>query len=395
MIPPRVSSIRELPRSKMTVSKIKSVQVNALPADDVEVLHTRTYFYVGGRNARISNTPHGSGIVKTEQIYVERLIPAVVHHDLSIVLWTGLGQTGASWLNTPDGRRGWASHFLAAGYIVYIADQPARGRSPLLPVPYNDTNIVQSVIPDSYAVRSWTAHQKYSGDSWLQASQHTQWPGTGELGDPVFDAFWASQVPSLKSQAESEELSKRAGRALLQTIRQPVVLLTHSSGGPHGWAIADECPGLVKAIVAVEPQGPPFFNNVNACSGSGIVRPWGITKTEIRYDPPVKSSKELLLDCVTLPPDREGRCSATLQGNKPRQLTNLAEVSVLVVTGESGYHAVYDWCTVEYLRQAGVQVDHLDLAEHGIKGNSHFMFLERNNTEIWERIHGWLLKMGS
>ena len=32
-------------------------------------------------------------------------------------------------MQTPDGRRGWAHYFVDQGYIVYITDQPARGRS--------------------------------------------------------------------------------------------------------------------------------------------------------------------------------------------------------------------------------------------------------------------------
>ena len=37
----------------------------------------------------------------------------------------------------------------------------------------------------------------------------------------------------------------------------PFIMLMHSQGGPIGWAIADARPDLVKAIVAVEPNGPP------------------------------------------------------------------------------------------------------------------------------------------
>ena len=33
---------------------------------------------------------------------------------------------------------------------------------------------------------------------WPQAHLHTQWPGKGEPGDPVFDQFYASQVPSIE-----------------------------------------------------------------------------------------------------------------------------------------------------------------------------------------------------
>jgi pimeloyl-ACP methyl ester carboxylesterase len=46
----------------------------------------------------------------------------------------------------------------------------------------------------------------------------------------------------------------------------PAVVVTHSQAGAFGWAIGEARPDLVKAIVAVEPSGPPFF---------GAPPPWG------------------------------------------------------------------------------------------------------------------------
>lgn len=67
-------------------------------------------------------------------------------------------------------------------------------------------------------------------------------------------------------------------------------------------------------------------------------------------------------------------------------MVNLLNIPVRVITSESGYHAVYDDCTVNYLRQAGVTVDHIKLHEHGFRGNGHMMFMEKNNLEIVERV---------
>jgi uncharacterized metal-binding protein len=64
---------------------------------------------------------------------------------------------------------------------------------------------------------------------------------------------------------------------------------------------------------------------------------------------------------------------------------------VLVVTGQASYHAPYDWATVAYLRQAGVKKTlHLVLAEHGIYGNGHMLFLEKNSDEIALLIEKWI-----
>jgi hypothetical protein len=62
----------------------------------------------------------------------------------------------------------------------------------------------------------FTAVERF--DLWPQASLHTQWPGSGVAGDPVFDNFYASNVPSLVSDEESSVLMKAAGSKLLDQI---------------------------------------------------------------------------------------------------------------------------------------------------------------------------------
>src|ERR687895_80562 len=63
------------------------------------------------------------------QMYVEVWAPREVRHPYPIVFFHGASSTGTTWMQTPDGRRGWAHYFVDQGYIVYITDQPARGRS--------------------------------------------------------------------------------------------------------------------------------------------------------------------------------------------------------------------------------------------------------------------------
>ena len=63
---------------------------------------------------------------------------------------------------------------------------------------------------------------------------------------------------------------------------------------------------------------------------------------------------------------------------------------MLFVTAEASYHAVYDYCTVAFLRQGGVGVEFLELGRVRIHGNGHFMFLERNNLVVAERVERWV-----
>jgi pimeloyl-ACP methyl ester carboxylesterase len=63
-------------------------------------------------------------------MYVQRLEPADgPRQPYPLLLVHGAGQTGASWLATPDGREGWAPHFVRRGFTTYVVDLPGHGRS--------------------------------------------------------------------------------------------------------------------------------------------------------------------------------------------------------------------------------------------------------------------------
>lgn len=344
------------------------------PGEAARVAAVRDHFHVGGRYVGDSGKELMAG-----QMYVERLTPAQVTRPLPLVLVHGAAQTATNWLNTPDGRKGWAEHFLALGYVVYLVDQPARGRSAWHP----DVNGRLRMFTAPQLERLFTASAQL-GD-WPQAKLHTQWPGTGRRGDPVFDAFYASQVQSLASDSETQELAKAAGAALLDRIG-PAVLVTHSQAGLLGWVIAEARPALVKAIVAIEPSGPPFHN---AAAGSPKARAWGITDIPVRYEPAVSDPAEIQTQKQATP-DAEGLIACTLQREPARKLVQMAKIPVLVTTAESSYHAPYDHCTAAYLRQAGVPAEFARLEQHGIRGNGHMVMLEKNHLQVADFIERWI-----
>jgi pimeloyl-ACP methyl ester carboxylesterase len=165
-------------------------------------------------------------------------------------------------------------------------------------------------------------------------------------------------------------------------------VLTHSQSGSFGWLIADARPSLVKAIVAVEPAGPPFENAVNA-TGKG--RAWGPTDIPITYDPPVKDPGEIAVE-------REAKADGPdlfvcwMQKTPARQLVNLKNIPVMVMSAEASYHQVYDHCTAKYLAQAGVKTELIRLQDKGIHGNGHMVMLEKNNLDIAHLIDEWVQK---
>jgi len=348
------------------------------------VLATSGYLYAGGR---IDHSIEGSPMVG--QMYAEYFIPQIAKSPYPIVMIHGGSQTGTNFTGTPDGREGWAQYFLRRGHSVYVVDQVARGRS---------AHWSQSQGPVAAASLQRTEQRFVAprrSKLWPQAKKHTQWPGTGKPGDPAFDAFYATQFPSLADYSKQQELNRDAGIALLDRIG-PAILLVHSQSGAFAWPIADARPKLVKAIVAVEPNGPPvhetdFKGAPDWFADIGPRKTSGLGMVPLKYDPPLQPGEELTF-VQQAKPDAPGLVRGWLQREPARKLPNLAGIPMLTLVAEASYHAAYDHCTAAYLTQAGVPNTFVRLADIGIRGNGHMMMLEKNSDEIAAVIEGWLYK---
>jgi len=344
------------------------------PAMDESAIARRDFFYVGGAYAG----PPGEEVMHG-QMYVELLTPRDKRRPYPLIMFHGMGQTATNWLGTPDGRPGWAELFAADGYEIYLVDQPARGRSAWQP------KIDGELASFAATFQEWLFTASAADPHWPQAVKHTQWPGSGKRGDSAFDAFYATQVPYLADQVETQRLTLAAGTALLDRVG-PAVLMTHSQAGTFGWQLGDARPTLVKAIVALEPAGPPFENAVIA---AGKARSWGLTDLPLAYDPPAASPDDLAIE-LEIEPDHRDVVRCWRQKAPARRLANLAHIPVVLVTGEASYHATYDHCTVAYLRAAGVAADFIRLEERGIHGNGHMLMLEKNSAQIAALVVNWL-----
>jgi pimeloyl-ACP methyl ester carboxylesterase len=162
--------------------------------------------------------------------------------------------------------------------------------------------------------------------------------------------------------------------------------MTHSAGGPSGWLIADVRPDLVRAIIAVEPFGPPFT------VGIGGRLAWGVTASPLTFEPPAASPEDLTTQ--ERPTGRDDRATCLVQREPARKLPNLAGFPIVVVTAEASWMAYDNHGTVDFLAQAGADVEHLRLEDHGIHGNGHAMMFETNSDEIAAVIEQWVVAKG-
>ena len=239
-----------------------------------------------------------------------------------VVTIHGNGQTGNNSPARWTGGRGWAHDFLRVGYTVYVADQPARGRSGQCPSFYGD--YVRRLGGNKPLEARFTAPE--TAKLRPQAERHTQWPGTGQRGDPSFDQFFASQVESLADGDEAERLNQQAGAALLDRIG-PAIVMVHSQLGAFGWLIADaaeagqgdpidraERPALLRCRI----QGRAGMVRIQQYAPRKV----GIARIPLTYDRPAATPEALRYELEDAPP-ADGLVRCYRQAEPARQLPNL------------------------------------------------------------------------
>ena len=270
--------------------------------------------------------------------YVEWFLPSR-RKDVSVTFVHGGGGQGSEFLRTPDNRPGWVHAFLKAGYPVYVLDRPGHGRSnwdsavlgPATPAPDYET-----LIPRFVDVAR--CHL------WPEAVLHSQWPATPAGND---DRFMASQGPMATRLVSSQRHVEEIAPALFE-LTGDTVLLTHSAGGPCGWALSACGGSRVRGIIAVEPLGAPgmehslgrFENGLCAADFGGAYDPYG---------PPIA-----------------------------------------MLTGEATWMRATNFSAAEFLRKRNPSFTHFDLPAHGIRGNGHMMMSELNSDLIAQLMLDWL-----
>lgn len=294
-----------------------------------------------------------SGDFQRAPLYVAWEAPETITGAYPIVLIHGGGGQGSDWCGTPDGRPGWLDHFVDAGYLTYVVDRPAHGRS------WSHPDVVGPPGPPF-------SYQAALGLFDAEVPGHSAASWAGELGDPALDQMVAGMGFLPADLSESQRLDQDRLARLLDRIG-PAVLVSHSAGGPAGWLAADSRPDLVRAIVAIEPMGPPFNE-----FAPGVRLDWGLTAAPLNYQPRMDSPAELEqnLDAARLP-----------------WLTNLP---VTVVVGESSPFTAWAPQMVDYLNARGGSADFMNLGDHAVHGNGHAMMFERNSEQAVRPILDWL-----
>ena len=310
----------------------------------------RGEFWVPGERVTVEGKTYQRG-----PMFVAWEAPERVTQPYPIVLVHGGALQGTEWLDTPDGRPGWAQRFVEAGYATFVIDRPGQGRSP-----YHPDVIGPIGVPFPYEEGEEVFFPPAAAET------HTQFPF-----DPkdaaALDAFIAPYGPLPADLAASQEMDADRIARLLDRIGRAVVV-THSASGSDGWLVADKRPGLVAAIVTVEPMGPAFAATPNI----GTLD-WGLTAAPITYEPPRATAAEVrAADPASL------------------RIPALVDLPVAVVTGETSVQSKFAPAIVDFLCAAGAAADLLHLPDYGVLGNGHGLIYEKNSDEALQPVLRWL-----
>jgi pimeloyl-ACP methyl ester carboxylesterase len=376
-------------------------------------------------------------------------------------------------MTKPDGGRGWAHYFVNQGYEVLMVDAPHQGRSTLL-------NPIggQFAFPAKRPCADFTENELTAPSKrlqgmlgWPSANLHTQWPGvsfylschvlrkkpvpkelnrltdlpqTGQREDPIFERYFNSTSVLMMNKYDRQTSGQEGLAQLLAETTGKAILIGHGSGATLAWLTADMVPHLVEAIVAIEPDGPPFGRSYTHSANGRVYskfcnrqrgeRNYGISDIPLTFDPPPVAYDvfgpqwqfstdqadhlpfetrshineamdgvclmQAPLDYFHLPPPRDEHGNIIADTHPPpdspyRQLMNIKRVkNQVLITAEASFHTTFDWATVNFMEQAGVPLQWIKLADHNIRGNGHLCFLEKNSSDIAGLIHRWLERSG-
>ncbi|WP_447917977.1 esterase [Achromobacter aegrifaciens] len=274
--------------------------------------------------------PNGDYVVG--QMYAQEYRLAAPGHAVPVLLWHGGGMTGSHWESTPDGRAGWLWLFLQAGFDVFVTDAAERGRASWAPWPhiYAEAPLCRTKQEAWHMFRLGAADGYASDAAFRKPYAGQQFP------IPAFDDFAQQWVPRW---TDHEEMALAAYDAMIERVG-PCMIVAHSQGGGYAVEAARRHPGLVRAVVAIEPAG--IRNGAAAAQPHLLV--WG--------DHFVPSHE---------------------------------------VWSRYRFAAEHHW---RQARADGKPFDTLDLPVRGIHGNSHFPMLDQNSGQVFKEILHWLHDRG-
>ena len=295
--------------------------------------------------------------------YAQYFIPAEAH-NWPIVMWHGMGQSGACWESTPDGRDGFWQAFTRNDWPVYIVDQPRRGRAGHTNAPLGDIKMKSDVIQFESAVWSTFRIGEWKKPDAPKAFTGTAFPVENNY---AVEQFFRRTTPDTGDEPFDESYQREMAANMCELLERtgPAILFTHSHSGPYGVYTGMLRPDLVKGIFAYEPSPAVFPDDF-----------------EVEY---VTSPCQEMVDALLTP------------YQVPREMwMNLTKFPMVIfegdfirttpcdVFGEEVWriNSLRQQQMVDLINKNGGNAKFVKLTDLGIMGNGHGGFADSNNEEI-------------
>ncbi len=284
-----------------------------------------------GANAEDLRFPPGHIIV--DALYASYQYPANQKYEYPIIFTHGGGHSAQVYDTTPDGREGWLTLFLRAGFATYGADRVNSGRSGADIQKINAVRLARLPANELPHINRYAFEAAWEwfrwGPRYGEAFPDTQFP------IDAVEVYYRQLLPTYRDSGDVDKAV--AGLVALYNEVGPATLLTWSSSGLIGYLASVRCPHLVKGILAVETSAAAFDE---------------------------------------LPDD---------------VLPALSQVPIYIVIGDRAPNRVVaSRRFASRLEAFGGHVTVDVLPEAGIFGNGHTMMLEKNNMAIMQRMIRWL-----
>lgn len=180
-------------------------------------------------------------------------------NGIPVVMLHGYGQYRTGFITTPDGRQGWAQHFMRNGYPVFLVDQPRRGEAGSTAsmtsdaLDARDGGKSKDYMPGDQA---WHTHFRI-GRVAPQAYEGSQFPA----GDRAQDQFLRQMTPNTGSfdvKVNADALAHVLKDARSMAGGSKAVFIAHSQGCTVAVNTSMED---AAALVLIEPGCAPATNS--------------------------------------------------------------------------------------------------------------------------------------
>jgi pimeloyl-ACP methyl ester carboxylesterase len=276
-------------------------------------------------------------------MFVQYMLPANSRHAYPVVMIHGGGGQGTDWLETPDGRDGWADYFVTDGWDVYVVDRPSHGRSQSNRECGNATVGVGNTAIISR----------------LATSDASVWPG----GAPTLtnDAVVGWTASSATAPYCGDAIAAERISALLDEIG-PAILLAHSAGGGSTFRVPELNSDNVVGVIGFEAAA----SNPVAAGFGGSAAPIMSWTTEPALPAGFKAV------------EKDG---CAMQGDRPSRLVNYVDLPIVLVASELGLSSVDAMkCQVSVWKQAGADASYVYLPDRGLEGGGHFAMAQLDSA---------------